>query len=187
MDEIERLLAMLRPTHWRIVAELQFRLGLRRCEVLALTSAWLDPRNGTVNVLVDEHFDTKSHRSRKIDGVDEVTFELAREVIALKGKLVLTASGYREAFERACERLARRGTPWLYGAKTHALRASYATASALGGIPLCVIASRMGHASQRTTEGYVGRTPQRVPGPFEGQERLRVDLPSLPAVALLTG
>jgi integrase len=180
MDEVERLLQQLKPRRstdvgmpWHKLAELQLRLGLRRAEVLALDESWLDPVKNQVVVRVSASFDTKSHASREIDGVDGVTFALAREVIALKRKHNATASGYREAWKRAVARLEKAGSPWHYRNKSHALRSVYATMSRLAGIPLTVVRDRLGHSSEHVTERhYLGRMTQRVPGPFADRELL---------------
>ena len=177
MHEVERLLAALRPRRhgdlvvsWDKLAELQLRLGLRRSEVVALDETWLEPMNARIVVRVCETFDTKSHASRNVDGVDGVTFALAREVIAMKRRLSVTASGYKEAWKRACSRLDKAGTPWSYRNKSHSLRSVYATLSRLAGIPLTVVRDRLGHSSERVTERhYLGRTDAVVPGPFAGQ------------------
>lgn len=175
MHEVERLLVALRPRRkddartvpWDKLAELQMRLGLRRSEVVALDETWLDPANARIVVRVSATFDTKSHASRNVDGVDGVTFTLAREVIALKRRLRVTASGYKEAWKRACARLAKAGTPWKYRNKSHSLRSVYATMSRLAGVPLTVVRDRLGHSSERVTEKhYLGRTTEVVPGPF---------------------
>lgn len=82
-------------------------------------------------------------------------------------------SAYREAFDRACERLAAAGTPWAFSRKTHALRAAYATASRIAGVPLSIVALRLGHASERTTERhYLGPTPQQQAAPFAALPRM---------------
>lgn len=173
--DLARLLDAIAPVRkggipFHKVAELQLRLGLRRGEVIAIESNWLDDAAGRVHVRVSDTFDTKSHASREIDGVDAATFALAREVLAIKLRHDVTASGYREAWRRACKRLEAAGTPWTFRNKSHALRAAYATQSRLAGVPLAVVRDRMGHGSERTTERhYVGRTPDAVPGPFEGR------------------
>jgi integrase len=170
--EIRALLAALSPEQWRPVAELQLRLGLRRSEVLALREEWLDEPSGCVLVRVGDGFDTKSHSSRIVDGVDAETFALAREVLAMKARKPFSVSGYVEAWKRACKRLARAGTPWNYRSKSHGLRCAYATASRLAGVPLPVVRDRMGHESERTTERhYLGRTAEKVAGPFQGVPR----------------
>ncbi|MFI5300791.1 MAG: tyrosine-type recombinase/integrase [Polyangiales bacterium] len=172
-EEIQRLLLALSPPHWRSVAELQLRLGLRRSEVLVIQPTWLDERKGVVTVLVDESFDTKSHESRRIDGVDVVTFALAREVIALRARLALSRTGYREAWDRACRRLEKRGTPWSYRNKSHVLRSAYATMSRLANVPLSIVSKRLGHASERTTERhYLGRMNGPSVSPFAEVPRL---------------
>jgi integrase len=170
--EVTRLLGALSPAFWHPVAELQLRLGLRRSEVLAIVPEWLDEGSGAVHVLVRDDWETKDHASRTVDGVDAETFALAREVLALKQGHGLSVSGYAEAWKRACRKLAKAGTPWRYRSKTHALRAAYATASRLAGVPLSVVRDRMGHESERTTERhYLGRTLEVVQGPFAGRPR----------------
>lgn len=170
---ITRLLHAMKPRRrgsvpYHRIAELQFRLGLRRGEVIALDERWLREDLGEVHVLVDAAFDTKDHEGRSVDGVDSVTFALAREVIALKRSVRITVTGYREAFDRACQRLARDGSPWPFTRKTHALRSAYAVASRHAGVPLSVVALRLGHASERTTERhYFGRNGESQPAPFE--------------------
>lgn len=171
--DVHRLLDAMRPVRkgaapFHKLAELQLRLGLRRSEVVALAEDWLDEDAGRVHVRVSDRFDTKSHASRTIDGVDPATMALAREVLALKARFTITAGGYKEAWKRACVRLERAGTPWTYRNKSHALRAVYATQSRLAGIPLTVVRDRLGHASERTTERhYIGRTAEAVAGPFD--------------------
>lgn len=173
--EIERLLKEIAPVRqgavpFHKVAELQLRLGLRRAEVIAIEADWLDEGAKKVHVRVSGTFDTKSHSSREIDGVDAATFALAREVLELKKRHDVTASGYREAWRRACVRLEKAGTPWRFRNKSHALRAAYATESRLANVPLSVVKARMGHSSERTTEQhYVGRNSDDVVGPFEGK------------------
>jgi len=183
--EIRALLAALSPARWRPVAELQLRLGLRRAEVLAIRPEWLDEPSGCVLVRVGDGFDTKSHSSRIVDGVDAETFALAREVLAMKARKLFSVSGYTMAWKRAVTRLARAGTPWQYRSKTHGLRSAYATASRMAGVPLSVVRDRMGHESERTTERhYLGRVAaQRVAGPFAGVPRL-ASAPSPGATAL---
>jgi integrase len=169
---IAKLLDAMKPRRrgsvpYHRIAELQFRLGLRRGEVIALDAHWLREGVGEVHVLVDDAFETKNHESRIIDGVDKATFALAREVVALKAKTRVTVSAYREAFDRACERLARAGTPWPFTRKTHALRSAYAVASRHAGVALSTVALRLGHASERTTERhYFGRTGEAMGAPF---------------------
>ncbi len=171
---IARLLAAMTPKRrgaipFHRIAELQFRLGLRRGEVIALDSHWLREDLGEVHVTVDGAFETKNHEGRIVDGVDKLTFELAREVIAIKRAYRVTVCGYREAFDRACARLAREGAPWPFTRKTHALRSAYAVASRHAGVPLSIVALRLGHSSERTTERhYFGRTNERQRSPFEG-------------------
>jgi len=175
--ELEELLTEMEPHRARaapyhLFAELQLRLGIRRAEVIALDEAWLDERARTVTVRVAVGFRTKDGESRVIDGVDPDTFALAREVIAAKRGTRVTVTGYKEAFRRACERLRRRGKPWRYRARTQALRSAHATKSRLRGIPLTVVARRLGHSSERTTERhYIGRSADAQPGPFSGVPR----------------
>ncbi len=140
----------------------------------AIRDEWLDEPSGCVLVRVGEGFDTKSHASRIVDGVDAETFALAREVLAMKARKPFSVSGYTMALKRACKRLARAGTPWKYRSKTHGLRSAYATASRMAGVPLSVVRDRMGHESERTTERhYLGRvTELAVAGPFQGVPRL---------------
>ena len=172
-SEVGALLRAMSPSYWRAVAELQLRLGLRKGEVLAISADWIDEAAATVHVRVGDNFDTKNHASRTVDGVDPATLALAHHVIALKAKRELSASGYREAWDRALGRLARAGTLWPYRNKTHALRAAYATESRLAGVPLTVVRDRMGHESERTTERhYLGRTREVVAGPFAGRPSL---------------
>jgi integrase len=164
---VRELLNALSPAHWRSVAELQLRLGLRASEVLALGADWIDEAGASIHVLVSEGFDTKSHASRIVDGVDAATLALAREVLATKDAVRITLNGYVQAWKRACHQLETAGTPWRYRNKSHALRSLYATQSRLAGVPLNVVRDRMGHESERTTERhYVGRTIEAVPGPF---------------------
>jgi integrase len=171
--EIERVLNTFSPPYWADVAELQLRLGLRRSEVLAIGVAWLDERAGVVNVKPGDGFDTKSHEARRIDGVDPETFRLAHHVIDLRRSKGLTTRGYIEAWKRVVAKLEKRGTPWAFRNKSHALRAAYATCSRLAGVPLAVVRDRMGHASERTTEvHYVGRAAGDAPGPFAKRARL---------------
>ncbi len=178
INTIRMLLGAMRPRRrvglpYHRVAELQFRLGLRRSEVIALDARWLDEKRGQVRVPSDDDFETKTHQARVIDGVDTATFALAREVIAIKARNRLTVSAYREAFDRACQRLATAGTPWPFSRKTHALRAAYATASRIAGVPLSIVALRLGHASERTTERhYLGPTAQQQVSPFAQVPRL---------------
>lgn len=172
-DLIARLLAAMKPKRrgavpYHRIAELQFRVGLRRGEVIALDSRWLREDLGEVHVLVDETFETKNHEGRIVDGVDPATFGLAREVIALKQEFRVTVGGYREAFDRACVRLARAGTPWPFTRKTHALRSAYVVASRHAGVPLPIVALRLGHSSERTTERhYFGRSEPTPTAPFD--------------------
>ncbi len=175
---IGRLLAAMTPRRrgaipFHQIAELQFRLGLRRGEVIALDEHWLHEGLSEVHVIVDGAFETKKHEGRIVYGVDKLTFELAREVIAVERAQHVTVCGYREAFDRACARLARDGHPWPFTRKTHALRSAYAVASRHAGVPLPVVALRLGHASERTTERhYFGRTEERQRSPFEGSALL---------------
>ncbi len=175
ISEVERVLQALRPrwkderaaVPWHRIAELQLRLGLRRAEVVAIEEGWLEPHAHRIVVRVSDAFDTKSHASRIVDGVDGVTFALAREVLDIKRKHRVTVSGYKEAWKRACSRLAKAGTSWGYRNKSHALRSVYATMSRLAGVPLTVVRDRLGHSSERVTERhYLGRTQAIVPGPF---------------------
>ena len=62
-----------------------------------------------VHVRVGDGFDTKSHTSRTIDGVDRETMALAREVVAMSTAEPFSVSGYTMAWKRACKRLARAG------------------------------------------------------------------------------
>jgi len=157
---------------------LQLRLGLRRAEVCAISEDWIDEAAGMVHVRVSDGFDTKSHESRAIDGVDTQTLALAREVLTLKASCRLSVSGYTEAWKRACRRLAERGTPWCYWSKTHGLRAAYATQSRLAGVPLSVVRDRMGHASGATTERhYIERTSEPVASPFAAVARFSCSVP----------
>lgn len=184
LDEVGRLLRALEPRWtekraaipWQKIAELQLRLGLRRAEVIALDETWLDIAQHRVVVRVTEAFDTKSHASRTIDGVDVATFALAHTVIAVKRKHAVTASGYKEAWKRAVKRLEKAGTPWRYRNKSHSLRSVYATMSRLAGVPLTVVRDRLGHSSEKVTERhYLGRTTDTVPGPFAGRELLTAE------------
>jgi integrase len=158
-----------RPVPYHRIAELQLRLGIRRGEVLAIEESWLDEPAGRVRVLVSDDFDTKSHASREVDGVDPTTFALAHEVLALKRTHRATVSGYKEAWKRACARLERAGQAWAFRSKSHSLRAAYASLSRMAGVPLTVVRDRLGHASERVTERYyLGRTNEPIPGPFAG-------------------
>lgn len=174
-EDVERVLAALRPrwtddraaVPWDRIAELQLRLGLRRSEVIALDETWLEPALHRIVVRVSDDFDTKSHASRVVDGVDGATFALAREVLGIKRRHRVTISGYKEAWKRACKRLDDAGTPWRFRNKSHALRAVYATMSRLAGVPLTVVRDRLGHSSERVTERhYLGRIVDAMPGPF---------------------
>ncbi len=170
--EIAALLRALRPRRegaaaYDGIAELQLRLGLRRGEVIAIQESWLDEERACVHVPCGPRFRPKDRQARTIDGVDPATFVLARDVIAKKERTPVSVVGYRQAFRRACARLAAAGTPWRYRAKTQALRAGHAMASRLAGVPLSVVALRLGHESERTTERhYLGRTGSSVPNPF---------------------
>lgn len=158
------------PTPYHLVAELQLRLGLRRGEVIALDESWLDEDTAEVHVRSSEAFDTKSHASRTIDGVDPETFALARQVLAIKRTHGVTVSGYKEAWKRACLRLERDGHAWAFRNKSHALRGAYASMSRMAGVPLLVVRDRLGHSSERVTEKhYLGRTSETVAGPFAGR------------------
>ena len=107
--------------------------------------------------------------------MDAPTLALAREVLTLKSLHRLSVSGYTEAWQRACRRLGKQGTPWSYRSKTHGLRAAYATQSRLAGVPLSVVRDRMGHASEATTERYyIGRTAEPVASPFAAVEPFSV-------------
>jgi integrase len=165
--EIQRLLSAMSPTYWGQVAELQFRLGLRRSEVMALEADWIEADRNCVRVVADERFDTKSHESRDVDGADPRTIGLAFEVVELKRRHRLTVRGYEQAWKRACAKLVRQGTPWNYKSKSHALRAAYATQSRLAGISLPDVRDRLGHQSEKTTErAYIGSQSQVAPAPF---------------------
>jgi integrase len=162
--------------------------------VLAIEESWLDERAGRVRVLVSEDFDTKSHASREVDGVDPTTFALAHDVLALKRTHRVTVSGYKEAWKRACARLERAGHAWAFRSKSHSLRAAYASRSRMAGVPLTVVRDRLGHASERVTERYyLGRSNEPMPGPFAGSP-LMVDAPAggaavvvIPLPAMRTG
>lgn len=174
VGELHALFDALRPRRssgvpFDRIAELQLRLGLRRSEVIALEESWLDESAMCVRVPCDDSFRPKDRQSRTIDGVDHATFELARDVVALKREHRVTATGYRQAFRRACARLHAAGMPWRYRSKTQALRAAHATASRIAGVPLSIVALRLGHESERTTERhYLGRDGTVAPGPFSG-------------------
>lgn len=185
MAEVDALMLALQPRRergapWHRIALLQLHLGLRRGELFALDASWLDEENGRVVVRAGEQFDTKSHESRDIDGVSDGQFALAREVIALKAQFHMTTSGYKEAWERACQRLAAAGTPWKFRSKSHSLRAVYATESRLAGIPLSIVSRRLGHSSEAVTERhYLGRTSDVVRGPFPDPPRAPAALSNL--------
>lgn len=129
LEEVRALLNTLSPRVWRIVAETQLRLGLRRGEVLRLRDAWI--RDDAVVVPAEP---TKDKEARSIE-CDSVTLALARETACLLAKEHLTIDGYRMAWRRAIESLKRRGVIWAYRAKTHALRQAYATESIVRGLP----------------------------------------------------
>ncbi len=173
-EELDLILAELRPRRrdgapYDHVAELQLRLGLRPSEVVAVTEDWLDEEAGCVRVRASDSFQPKDGEERDIDGVDSATFALARHVIALKRTYKFSSSAYKQAFRRACRRLAARGNAWRYRSKRQALRAAHATVSRRRGVPLSTVAIRLGHSSERTTErSYLGVQRGQAPNPFEG-------------------
>lgn len=170
--EVDAIIDALRPRRrdgapYDAVAELQLRLGLRPSEVIALREDWLDEAAGCVYVLASAEFRPKDFESRTIDGVDAATFALARHVIALRNEYRITRTGYKQAWRRAVRRM--RGQSWRYRAKGQSLRAVNATVSRTRGIPLSVVARRLGHSSERTTErSYIGVQRNVHRGPYEG-------------------
>jgi integrase len=169
-DEVARLVSALRPDYWARIAEVQWRLGLRRGEVLALRPDWVDSRLRAVVVRARGDFTPKDIEPRTIDNVDAATLALASELAEWLVVHRPKATAYRDALRRAMGRLAKEGHPWLYKHKSHALRASYAVQSRLAGVPLTVVRDRLGHASERTTERYyLGRVVTASPSPFEDQ------------------
>ncbi len=100
-----------RAAPYHLLAELQLRLGLRRGEVLALESDWLDEAEGRVTVPCNARFAPKSRQARVVDGVDPETFHLARVAVEAKAALCVTEAGYKMALRRACARWLRPDDP----------------------------------------------------------------------------
>jgi integrase len=169
LAEVTAVLDAMQPAYWRRVAEVQLRLGLRRSEVLALRDEWIDEQRGRVRVRISAEFTTKDREERSLDA-DAITLKLAREVAALHASHRLTATGYRMAWRRALAVVAKAGVSWPFRAKSHALRQVYATRSVAAGIPLRLVADRLGHGSVRVTEvHYLDRVGGACPAtPFEG-------------------
>lgn len=171
-EEVALILRALEPRRrdgapYHLVAELQLRLGLRPSEVVALQPEWLDEEARCVHVIPGGDFRPKDFDARTIDGVDAATFELARRVLELRG--CCSRTGYKQAWRRAVDRLSRANHRWRYRAKGQSLRAVHATVSRTRGIPLSVVARRLGHASERTTEAaYVGLQRNQHRGAYEG-------------------
>lgn len=169
LAEVMVVLSAMSPVHWQKLAEVQLRLGLRRSEVLALRADWVDERRSVVRVRISADFTTKDCEERIIEA-DAITLGLAADVARLLAARKLTATGYRMAWRRALAVAAKAGIAWRYRAKSHALRQLYATHSAAAGIPVKLVADRLGHSSVRVTEAhYLGRLSGEHPAtPFDG-------------------
>jgi integrase/recombinase XerD len=173
MREIEIVLTAMTPEKWRVIAEAQLRLGLRRGEVLALQADWIEDARGAVRVRISSDFTTKDREERVINA-DPATLEIARQAAMVVEQEQPTPVGYRMAWRRALERAREQGVDWKYRAKTHALRQAFAMESVAAGMPLRLLADQLGHSTVRVTEAhYLARFAEAAPIlPFAGVARL---------------
>jgi len=184
--DILRLVETISPGHWQKVATLSWRCGLRQAEALALASDWIDVKRSSITVTSDSRFRTKSGNSRVIDGCSAETIALAGEVAGLIAAKKLDLGAYRAAVRTAVVKL-RKADPenWPFEARSHAFRGHYINANLDAGVPVSIVAARVGHASIATTLGvYQGRSKEVYPEPasFGGPPPTPTSAPSAPSV-----
>ena len=177
-EEVERAIGAMRCSRnqfpFEKLAELQFRTGLRRGEVVAIESSWILAES--IRVPCDSTFEAKDKEPRTIF-VDANTIALAHEIVELKKSHRLTIVGYSSAWKRACRKLREQGTPWPFHAKSHSMRAAYITHSTRS-VPAVIVQKNVGHASIRTTEKYIGSTSEVRPNAFENVPLISAEQPS---------
>ena len=167
-EELQAFLGYVRPTRWFPLIRLAAMTGMRRGEILGLRWSDVDFENRALTVrqtlnaqAYETYFDTpKSHKPRRIDLDPKTIKMLKRERKAQKvaqdeygegylvGSLVFTNDNgsliHPDTFSQAFERLV--GQTRLPRLTLHGLRHTHATLLLKAGVPVNVVAQRLGHA-----------------------------------------
>jgi len=165
-DEAQRLLVAMRSTRWRTMVTVALHTGLRLGELFGLR--WQDIDVDRANIAVRQSIvegvtgSPKNYRERHIPLNHIVLNALAamprtHDLVFHRGDgRPLTCSTAENALRRACNRASLRPIGW------HALRHTYASWLASGGIPVPAIQALLGHSTIEMTMRYAHLAPSSL-------------------------
>ena len=182
-DEVRRLIASARQTHYHVPLHLALYAGLRRGEILGLRWEDVDMDTNTLNIrhtlmhVRGEGYiwgEPKSEGSRRTISMPAATMLLlrahrermeaeyaARGIPAMPQQVCALPDGRLmkpDALSRACRRIARQCD--IQDMRLHDLRHTHASLLLSDGTPIHVVQARLGHQSITTTVDIYGHVPQ---------------------------
>lgn len=166
-DQVERILAGARdgPPWLYFMILTATHTGLRRAELCHLS--WDDVvwAGHYIQVRASSNFHTKTYRSRQVpmSSFLETELDLWHGIGSEKGLNGPYVFGNHHRDERYATKVLRdllkQKNLWRPGVGWHSFRHTFATRLAMGNCPMHVVASYLGHSTERTTELYAHVVP----------------------------
>jgi len=154
VDEVSRLLNVLKDTKYYVPFFLILHTGMRRGEMLNLTWDDIDLEKRTLIIQSGKDWHTKNYRYRAIQMTDDL-YELLVGLNKKPGKLFpFHPSTVWEVLKKAAKKVE------IEGITIHTLRHTFASHLAMAGVPIRAIQELLGHQDYKTTLVYAHLSPE---------------------------